>query len=190
MNLTRHDTEIALFGLALGSSITFASLRTGQPFGEAAVGGAAVATGAAAMIYGVSILTRSLPTAAARVIEFRQLVRVPSLAAEVANDQNDFGPVITEEPPDLEHRWRVALRQFLMAGRLVGGLALRTMVGSGIVTDPGYRKLAEALKDNGILIASKAGTDYAPTWDYGRACFHLKHEPLIVPQGEPPQLKF
>lgn len=189
LTLKREDTEIALFSLALGSMATFAGLRAGQSFGDAALGGAVIASGATALIYGGGVLARSLPTAAATAFEFRKLAHTQDQAMP------RFRPVapeaeVTESDSTVEHRWRMALRQFLLAGKFAGGLTIRTLTAKGFVTDNGYRVFSGVLKSNGILCASKAGTDYAPLWNYGRACFALRNDTLTLPEGEPPQIKF
>lgn len=188
LTLKREDTEIVLFSLALGSMATFAGLRAGQSFSDSALGGAVIASGATALIYGAGVLARSVPTATASVYEFRKLAQVqdvprfrPVASVPIA-ESNDYAGTV--------RRWRVALRQFLLAGKFAGGLTIRAMTEQGFVTDTAYRTFQGVLKDNGILQASKAGTDYAPLWNYGRACFALRHDDLDLPEGEPPQIKF
>lgn len=190
--MNRQDTETAFFGAAVGGAVAAASLRAGVAFYPAALTGASAAFGCVAVLYGVGLLTRSLPAAAASIVEFRMVVQSPTLAqgvtarAALAFDESQS----TDEPPDREQRWRTALRQFLLAGRLAGSLSIRVMVSKQLVTDPAYRSLAGALRDNAILSQSPAGTSYAPGWNWGRAVWHLKHEPLTLPDGDPPRLKF
>lgn len=189
--MNRQDTETAFFGAAVGGAVAAASLRAGVAFYPAALTGASAAFGCVAVLYGVGLLTRSLPAAAASIVEFGMVVRSPTLAqgvparAALVLDESQDGV-----PPDREQRWRVELRRFLLAGRLAGGLSIRLMVGKHLVTDTGYRTLAGALKDNAILVASNAGTAYAQGFDYGRAVWTLKHLPLALPDGEPARLQF
>jgi len=193
--MNRSDVETLMFGAALGGAVTFAELRSSFGIFYALTSGAAAACGAVAVLYGLVVITRSLPGVAAGIVEFGMVVRSPvGLAAQGVPARAALAVVEsqegTDEPADREQRWRVALRQFLLAGRLAGGLSIRTLTASGMMTDTAYRALAGALRDNAILLPSKAGTDYAPGFNYGRAVWMIKHERLALPEGEPARIKF
>ena len=193
----REDLEAVLFGAFLGNAAAFWQVKQGESVGPAVLSGIASGSLAVSVMYGLATLARVLPKTAAPFLEFRQMVsaynedRQRQLAppASRAEAEAAIPPSTARDGLAAEDRWRVSLRQFLLAARLCGSMSIRALTAEGYMTSTAYRILQSALKANGILTATKAGTDYAPLWNYGRAVFALKHETLTLPDGEPPAVK-
>lgn len=201
----REDVEVFLFSVGIGSFAGFAAMKW-IPYET--VGDAVLVSGMSgsltfAAVYGVRSLGRSLPHVAGGVFDFLSLQRSARLEAQA---EQSVGPaprrsappryrlpeVVADDKTSIEDRWRIGLRQFLLASKIEGAMTFDALVGQGgYMSDPAYRKYSRVLAINGIIEKSQAGTDYAPGWNYARATFHLKHEHIEITEGgEPPRIRW
>ena len=83
--------------------------------------------------------------------------------------------------------WRIAAHRFILAGA-AGGFTSRAMVGAGVVSGDGWQALVNVLVAAGVLMASKAGTRWAPGWNLERWQAERHTVALPHPDTEPPDV--
>jgi hypothetical protein len=199
--LPREDVETLYF--AGGGALFFGLLtayRGGTP-GEAVMVGTMAASGLVAGVYGIALLNRATPQAAATVLEVRQMVKTRGLVRSSTGEA--VGARLTgEPPPDVSLSWegqyRIQLRRFLTAGRLAGSFSNVKLtrperddhggtLRAAYMTDGAWRKLKRLAEHNGILETTSAGTQYASGMTYGKACQLVAHAPLKLPPAPKPE---
>lgn len=191
--INRHDFEILAMGFFSANAMIFYLIKTGAPVGESIIGGISSGSAACAAIYAIGVVARTVPSIAAPMVNFSHLVnefRREQRSMAVAFRPMEEEALAEEEAPqpDRVAVWRVQLRRFLLAGRLLGMFSRRAFITAEYTSDSGYRTLSGALVGNGVIVSGNGGTGYADGYDYGRAVFEVKTARLTLPPGDAPRV--
>lgn len=195
MWMAREDQDVLFMAGSVGMGAGVWSFATYLDMGQAVAHGLMAASGTSGLVYFI----RSLMHATPDVMEATLSVMAFAKQATVLRSDAAVRPLVerreTPRSATREERWRVSLKRFLTAGRLIQSYSMRQMaydrpladgrVRKRFVTETGWRQITEELQKAEVLAAGNGGTRLL--MDYGQAVFCVKHT-LKPPGREPPEV--
>jgi len=185
--LDRGDLDVMLLAMSASGAFFMGLLIRGQKIVEAFQISLFAAFMVPVIVYGVRVLGRHAPDAAASAAQFKSIVSpAPRLAGAT--------PPPPTPPMNLnlsdEEITRQRLKRFFLAGKRVGSFSIRALtldvvdeagrvVRAKYMTDTAWRVYNKYVRQKWHIVKTANGkTWFAPEWDYGRAVAFALHDEL------------
>lgn len=196
--LAREDQDVLFMAgsVGLATGVWSVMAQRAADLGEAVGYGLMAASGTSGLVYFIRALMHATP----QVMEATLSMMAFRKRAVALQSDSPARPLVERAPLPREltreERWRVALRRFLTAGRLIRSYSMRQMAYDRVlvdgrlrkrfVTETEWRTITLLLQQGGILAAGHGGTRLIAS--YMQAVYWVKHE-CVPPNKEPPDVR-